>query len=150
MKRRSSRWRVPRARSRWPPTWPGAARTSSWAETLSFSPTRLHDSGIDALENSEEYEKLYPELLDAFEEETKAGHDEVVDLGGLYVVGQNGTSLAASTTSCVAVRGARAIGGEPVLLVAGDDLMRLFKSDIVEWVLQALKMPERARSRTSG
>ena len=27
-------------------------------------------------------------------------------------------------------------------LSLGDDLMRLFKSDIVEWVLQALKMPD--------
>src|SRR4029450_3140997 len=47
----------------------------------------LHDSGIDALENSEEYEKLYPELLRELEKETQAGHDEVVELGGLYVVG---------------------------------------------------------------
>src|SRR6476620_4942826 len=48
---------------------------------------KLHDSGIDALENSEEYEKLYPELLEDLEKETQVGHDEVVELGGLYVVG---------------------------------------------------------------
>src|SRR4029450_7974476 len=48
---------------------------------------KLHDPGIDALENSEEYEKLYPELLEGLEKETQVGHDEVVELGGLYVVG---------------------------------------------------------------
>jgi preprotein translocase subunit SecA len=104
---------------------------------------KLHDSGIDALENSEEYEKLYPELLEAFEEETRAEHDEVVELGGLYVVGSERHESRRIDNQ---LRGRSGRQGDPgesrFYLSLGDDLMRLFKSDIVEWVLQALKMPD--------
>jgi preprotein translocase subunit SecA len=104
---------------------------------------KLHDSGIDALENSEEYEKLYPELLEAFEEETSAEHDEVVELGGLYVVGSERHESRRIDNQ---LRGRSGRQGDPgesrFYLSLGDDLMRLFKSDIVEWVLQALKMPD--------
>jgi preprotein translocase subunit SecA len=104
---------------------------------------KLHDSGIDALENSEEYERLYPELLEAFEEETSAEHDEVVELGGLYVVGSERHESRRIDNQ---LRGRSGRQGDPgesrFYLSLGDDLMRLFKSDIVEWVLQALKMPD--------
>jgi preprotein translocase subunit SecA len=103
----------------------------------------LHDSGIDALENSEEYEKLYPELLRELEEETQAGHDEVVELGGLYVVGSERHESRRIDNQ---LRGRSGRQGDPgesrFYLSLGDDLMRLFKSDIVDWVLQALKMPD--------
>ena len=104
---------------------------------------KLHDSGIDALENSEEYEKLYPGLLEAFDEETRAEHDEVVELGGLYVVGSERHESRRIDNQ---LRGRSGRQGDPgesrFYLSLGDDLMRLFKSDIVEWVLQALKMPD--------
>jgi len=104
---------------------------------------KLHDSGIDALENSEEYEKLYPELLESLEEETQAGHDEVVELGGLYVVGSERHESRRIDNQ---LRGRSGRQGDPgesrFYLSLGDDLMRLFKSDIVDWVLQALKMPD--------
>ncbi|HET9780075.1 MAG TPA: preprotein translocase subunit SecA [Propionibacteriaceae bacterium] len=103
----------------------------------------LHDSGIDALENSEEYEKLYPELLRDLEVETQAGHDEVVELGGLYVVGSERHESRRIDNQ---LRGRSGRQGDPgesrFYLSLGDDLMRLFKSDIVDWVLQALKMPD--------
>jgi preprotein translocase subunit SecA len=103
----------------------------------------LHDSGIDALENSEEYEKRYPELLRELEEETQAGHDEVVRLGGLYVVGSERHESRRIDNQ---LRGRSGRQGDPgesrFYLSLGDDLMRLFKSDIVDWVLQALKMPD--------
>jgi preprotein translocase subunit SecA len=103
----------------------------------------LHDSGIDALENSEEYEKLYPELLRELEVETQAGHDEVVELGGLYVVGSERHESRRIDNQ---LRGRSGRQGDPgesrFYLSLGDDLMRLFKSDIVDWVLQALKMPD--------
>jgi preprotein translocase subunit SecA len=103
----------------------------------------LHDSGIDALENSEEYEKLYPELLRELEEETRAEHDEVVELGGLYVVGSERHESRRIDNQ---LRGRSGRQGDPgesrFYLSLGDDLMRLFKSDIVDWVLQALKMPD--------
>jgi preprotein translocase subunit SecA len=104
---------------------------------------KLHDSGIDALENSAEYEKLYPELLRELEEETHAGHDEVVELGGLYVVGSERHESRRIDNQ---LRGRSGRQGDPgesrFYLSLGDDLMRLFKSDIVDWVLQALKMPD--------
>src|SRR6478609_4674178 len=104
---------------------------------------KLHDSGIDALENSEEYEKLYPEILDALEKETKEAHEEVVELGGLYVVGSERHESRRIDNQ---LRGRSGRQGDPgesrFYLSLGDDLMRLFKSDIVEWVLQALKMPD--------
>ncbi len=104
---------------------------------------KLHDSGIDALERSEEYEKLYPELLRELEKETQAGHDEVVELGGLYVVGSERHESRRIDNQ---LRGRSGRQGDPGVsrfyLSLGDDLMRLFKSDIVDWVLQALKMPD--------
>jgi preprotein translocase subunit SecA len=104
---------------------------------------KLHDSGIDALENSEEYEKLYPELLEDLEKETQVGHDEVVELGGLYVVGSERHESRRIDNQ---LRGRSGRQGDPgasrFYLSLGDDLMRLFKSDIVDWVLQALKMPD--------
>jgi preprotein translocase subunit SecA len=104
---------------------------------------KLHDSGIDALENSEEYEKLYPELLEDLEKETQVGHEEVVELGGLYVVGSERHESRRIDNQ---LRGRSGRQGDPgasrFYLSLGDDLMRLFKSDIVDWVLQALKMPD--------
>jgi preprotein translocase subunit SecA len=103
----------------------------------------LHDSGIDALENSEEYERLYPDLLEELEKQTEAGHDEVVELGGLYVVGSERHESRRIDNQ---LRGRSGRQGDPgesrFYLSLGDDLMRLFKSDIVDWVLQALKMPD--------
>jgi preprotein translocase subunit SecA len=104
---------------------------------------KLHDSGIDALENSEEYEELYPEILAGLEAETNEAHDEVVGLGGLYVVGSERHESRRIDNQ---LRGRSGRQGDPgesrFYLSLGDDLMRLFKSDIVEWVLQALKVPD--------
>ncbi len=104
---------------------------------------QLHDSGIDALESSEEYEARYPEVLAEFEKETAAEHEEVVELGGLYVVGSERHESRRIDNQ---LRGRSGRQGDPgesrFYLSLGDDLMRLFKSDIVEWVLQALKVPD--------
>ncbi len=104
---------------------------------------KLHDQGIDALENSEEYEELYPEILEGLEKETQTVHEEVVDLGGLYVVGSERHESRRIDNQ---LRGRSGRQGDPgesrFYLSLGDDLMRLFKSDIVEWVLQALKVPD--------
>ncbi len=104
---------------------------------------KLHDSGIDALESSEEYEARYPEVLAEFEKETAAEHEEVVSLGGLYVVGSERHESRRIDNQ---LRGRSGRQGDPgesrFYLSLGDDLMRLFKSDIVEWVLQALKVPD--------
>ncbi len=104
---------------------------------------KLHDQGIDALENSEEYERLYPEVLREFEELVATEHEEVIKLGGLYVVGSERHESRRIDNQ---LRGRSGRQGDPgesrFYLSLGDDLMRLFKSDIVEWVLQALKVPD--------
>jgi preprotein translocase subunit SecA len=104
---------------------------------------KLHDQGINALEQSEEYERLYPDVLRGFEEQTTSEHEEVVNLGGLYVVGSERHESRRIDNQ---LRGRSGRQGDPgesrFYLSLGDDLMRLFKSDIVEWVLQALKVPD--------
>ncbi len=103
----------------------------------------LREQGIDPVEHSEEYEKLYPELLAELEEQVATEHAEVVALGGLYVVGSERHESRRIDNQ---LRGRSGRQGDPgesrFYLSLGDDLMRLFKSDIVEWVLQALKMPD--------
>ena len=103
----------------------------------------LHEAGIDPVEHSEEYEEQYPEILKTFEETTAAEHEEVVDAGGLYVVGSERHESRRIDNQ---LRGRSGRQGDPgesrFYLSLGDDLMRLFKSDIVEWVLAALKMPD--------
>ena len=78
-----------------------------------------------------------------FEESTAAEHEEVVEAGGLYVVGSERHESRRIDNQ---LRGRSGRQGDPgesrFYLSLGDDLMRLFKSDIVEWVLQALKMPD--------
>ncbi len=103
----------------------------------------LRERGIDPVEHSEEYEAGYPEVLHRFEEQTAAEHVEVVEAGGLYVVGSERHESRRIDNQ---LRGRSGRQGDPgesrFYLSLGDDLMRLFKSDIVEWVLQALKMPD--------
>jgi preprotein translocase subunit SecA len=103
----------------------------------------LRDQGIDPVDHSEEYEQQYPEILTAIEEETASEHVEVVEAGGLYVVGSERHESRRIDNQ---LRGRSGRQGDPgesrFFLSLGDDLMRLFKSDIVEWVLQALKVPD--------
>ena len=104
---------------------------------------QLRERGIDPVEHSEEYEAEYPELLAELEEQVSTQHEEVVGLGGLYVVGSERHESRRIDNQ---LRGRSGRQGDPgesrFYLSLGDDLMRLFKSDIVEWVLQALKMPD--------
>jgi preprotein translocase subunit SecA len=104
---------------------------------------KLREQGIDPVEHAEEYEARYPEVLAQFEEQSAAEHEEVVAAGGLYVVGSERHESRRIDNQ---LRGRSGRQGDPgesrFYLSLGDDLMRLFKSDIVEWVLQALKMPD--------
>ena len=103
----------------------------------------LRAEGIDPVEHIEEYEERYPEVLESLEEQTAGEHEEVVDAGGLYVVGSERHESRRIDNQ---LRGRSGRQGDPgesrFYLSLGDDLMRLFKSDIVEWVLQALQIPD--------
>jgi preprotein translocase subunit SecA len=104
---------------------------------------KLRDRGIDPTEHAEEYEKAYPTVLADLESQVESEHCEVVELGGLYVVGSERHESRRIDNQ---LRGRSGRQGDPgesrFYLSLGDDLMRLFKSDIVEWVLSALKVPE--------
>jgi preprotein translocase subunit SecA len=103
----------------------------------------LRNRGLDPLENSEEYEAAWPETLHKIEEQVKAEHDEVVKLGGLAVIG---TERHESRRIDNQLRGRSGRQGDPgesrFYLSLEDDLMRLFKSDWVDWILTTMKIPD--------
>ena len=103
----------------------------------------LRNRGLDPLENAEEYNAAWPETLERITEQVKAEHDEVSEAGGLYVLG---TERHESRRIDNQLRGRSGRQGDPgesrFYLSLGDDLMRLFKSDWVERVLLALKVPD--------
>ncbi|MFZ1221269.1 MAG: hypothetical protein WAO00_18410, partial [Chthoniobacterales bacterium] len=103
----------------------------------------LRNRGLDPLETAEEYNAAWPETLERITEQVKAEHDEVSAAGGLYVLG---TERHESRRIDNQLRGRSGRQGDPgesrFYLSLGDDLMRLFKSDWVERVLLALKVPD--------
>jgi preprotein translocase subunit SecA len=103
----------------------------------------LRNRGLDPLEDAEEYNAAWPETLERITEQVKAEHDEVSAAGGLYVLG---TERHESRRIDNQLRGRSGRQGDPgesrFYLSLGDDLMRLFKSDWVERVLLALKVPD--------
>ena len=76
-------------------------------------------------------------------EQVGVEHDEVNDAGGLYVVG---SERHESRRIDKQLRGRSGRQGDPgesrFYLSLQDELMRLFKSDWVDWVLTTLKVPD--------
>jgi preprotein translocase subunit SecA len=103
----------------------------------------LRARGLDPVENAEEYNAAWPATLERITEQVRAEHDEVKKAGGLYVLG---TERHESRRIDNQLRGRSGRQGDPgesrFYLSLGDDLMRLFKSDWVERVLLALKVPD--------
>ncbi len=103
----------------------------------------LERKGLVAAENPEEYEAAWPDALAAATEAAAAEHDEVTQLGGLYVLG---TERHESRRIDNQLRGRSGRQGDPgesrFYLSLGDDLMRLFKAAVVEQVLTRLNVPE--------
>jgi preprotein translocase subunit SecA len=103
----------------------------------------LRKQGLDPVENAEEYNAAWPATLERITAQVKAEHDQVKEAGGLYVLG---TERHESRRIDNQLRGRSGRQGDPgesrFYLSLGDDLMRLFKSDWVERVLLALKVPD--------
>ena len=103
----------------------------------------LRRRGLDPTEHSQEYEAAWPETLERMQEQVKSEHDRVNDAGGLYVIG---TERHESRRIDNQLRGRSGRQGDPgesrFYLSLEDDLMRLFKSDWVDWVLQTMKIPD--------
>ncbi len=89
----------------------------------------LKDRGLDPEENSEEYEAAWPEALEKAKKAVATEHDEVVELGGLYVLG---TERHESRRIDNQLRGRSGRQGDPgrsrFYLSLEDDLMRLFNT----------------------
>jgi preprotein translocase subunit SecA len=103
----------------------------------------LRKRGLDPMETPENYEAAWPEVLHQIEEQVGAEHDEVTKLGGLAVVG---TERHESRRIDNQLRGRSGRQGDPgdsrFYLSLEDDLMRLFKSDWVDWILTTMKIPD--------
>ncbi|WP_188191264.1 preprotein translocase subunit SecA [Nonomuraea sp. SYSU D8015] len=103
----------------------------------------LRQRGLDPVETPEEYEKAYPEALEKARAAVKAEHDEVTELGGLYVLG---TERHESRRIDNQLRGRSGRQGDPgesrFYLSLGDDLMRLFNSARVQMIMERLNIPD--------
>jgi preprotein translocase subunit SecA len=104
---------------------------------------KLRQQGLDPVEHIEEYEAAWPRALEEIKAQVANEHDEVRELGGLYVVG---TERHESRRIDNQLRGRSGRQGDPgesrFYLSLQDELMRLFKSDWVDRVLQVLKVPD--------
>ncbi|MFI7441345.1 preprotein translocase subunit SecA [Nonomuraea indica] len=103
----------------------------------------LRQRGLDPVETPEEFEKAWPEALEKAKAAVKAEHDEVVEIGGLYVLG---TERHESRRIDNQLRGRAGRQGDPgesrFYLSLGDDLMRLFNSARVEMIMTRLNIPD--------
>jgi preprotein translocase subunit SecA len=103
----------------------------------------LRKRGLDPVENAEEYEAAWPATLERITAQVKAEHDEVKELGGLYVLG---TERHESRRIDNQLRGRSGRQGDPgesrFYLSLEDDLLRLFNAAFVERVLVALRVPD--------
>ncbi len=103
----------------------------------------LRKQGLDPFEDGEAYETAWPAMVEKIKAQVANEHDEVRDLGGLYVIG---TERHESRRIDNQLRGRSGRQGDPgesrFYLSLQDELMRLFKSDWVDRVLQVLKIPD--------
>ena len=99
--------------------------------------------GLDPVENQAEYEAAWPLALEAAQAAVETEHDEVVAAGGLYVLG---TERHESRRIDNQLRGRSGRQGDPgetrFYLSLEDDLMRLFKGDMVNSFLQRFNVPD--------
>jgi len=93
----------------------------------------LAKRGLDPVETPEEYEAAWPQAFDDAKASVQQEHDEVVELGGLYVVG---TERHESRRIDNQLQGRSGRQGDPgesrFYLSLEDELMRLFASGFAE------------------
>ncbi|MDO4242275.1 MAG: preprotein translocase subunit SecA [Actinomyces sp.] len=103
----------------------------------------LKEAGLDPEDNAEAYDKAWPEALRAAREACQAEHDEVVELGGLYVLG---TERHESRRIDNQLRGRSGRQGDPgesrFYLSMEDDLMRMFASGAAQRIMASGAYPD--------
>jgi preprotein translocase subunit SecA len=99
--------------------------------------------GLSPVETPDDYEAAWPDALEKAKQSVAAEHEEVTDLGGLYVLG---TERHDSRRIDNQLRGRSGRQGDPgesrFYLSLGDDLMRLFNAHMVEAIMDRLNLPE--------
>ena len=103
----------------------------------------LSQKGLSPIEDPDAYEAAWPEALEKSKAAVAAEHEEVVGLGGLYVLS---TERHESRRIDNQLRGRSGRQGDPgesqFYLSLEDDLMRLFKSDMVDSFLRRFNVPD--------
>jgi preprotein translocase subunit SecA len=103
----------------------------------------LSQQGLSPVEDADAYEAAWPAALEKSQASVKAEHEEVIGLGGLYVLG---TERHESRRIDNQLRGRSGRQGDPgesqFYLSLEDDLMRLFKSDMVDAFLRRFNVPD--------
>jgi preprotein translocase subunit SecA len=103
----------------------------------------LREKGLSPDETPEEYEAAWPDVLEKTKADVAKEHDEVVDIGGLYVLG---TERHESRRIDNQLRGRAGRQGDPgfsrFYLSLGDDLMVRFNGERVAAMMNFLRLPE--------
>ena len=103
----------------------------------------LRERGLTPDETPEEYEAAWADALEKAKVDAAKEHDEVVDLGGLYVLG---TERHESRRIDNQLRGRSGRQGDPgesrFYLSLGDDLMVRFNGERVAAMMNFLRLPE--------
>ena len=103
----------------------------------------LLQKGLDPEENLEQYNHAYLEELKITTQQVANEHDEVANLGGLYVLG---TERHESRRIDNQLRGRSGRQGDPgesrFYLSLQDELMRRFKGDLVDAFLRRFNVPD--------
>ncbi|MHA7153658.1 preprotein translocase subunit SecA [Arthrobacter sp. TMN-50] len=103
----------------------------------------LGKRGLSPADNPDEYESQWPDALSDARNSVESEHDEVRELGGLYVLG---TERHESRRIDNQLRGRSGRQGDPgrsrFYLSLTDDLMRLFNSGAAERIMNSSTMPD--------
>ena len=104
---------------------------------------KLRARGLDPVETADEYEAAWHEELPIVKEEAAAEAKEVIEAGGLYVLG---TERHESRRIDNQLRGRSGRQGDPgesrFYLSLGDELMRRFNGAALETLLTRLNLPD--------
>ena len=104
--------------------------------------TELHQRGLSPVDTPEDYEAAWPEAVAKAKAAVAAEHEQVVEAGGLYVLG---TERHESRRIDNQLRGRSGRQGDPgksrFYLSLEDDLMRMFNSDRVAAIMDRLNIP---------
>ncbi|MDO4784188.1 MAG: preprotein translocase subunit SecA [Propionibacteriaceae bacterium] len=103
----------------------------------------LRRKGLDPVDTPEEYEAAWAATLAELEAQVADEHEEVVEAGGLYVIGSERHESRRIDNQ---LRGRSGRQGDPgesrFYLSLSDDLMRLFKPEVLERALISLRVPD--------